>query len=79
MVLFELGKHLRLCGLRTVDAVYCRYHSLDAHKVKSLSVDVSHLANGAIPEPIFSGELSVLSPVDPHDERKWVCVFVLDS
>ena len=45
---------------------------LDVRKVNSLTIDVCRVANGAIPEPVFSGELSALSFVDPENETEWV-------
>ena len=73
-----MGKYLSIRGLKTVDTVQYRSHSLDVHKVDSLTIDVSQLANGTIPEPVFSGELSVLSSVDPEDEAEWVCASISD-
>ena len=41
-------------------------------KVKSFTIDMRRVANGMIPEPVFLGELSRLSPADPEDEEQWV-------
>ena len=62
--------------MRAADPPQCRPHMLAFPKVTSLDIDISQLANGAIPEPVFSGELSVLSLADPEDEEEWVSDYI---
>lgn len=48
----------------------------------SLTIDTSQIIHGTIAQPVFSGELSVLSSVDLDDEQGWVRDFgdsILDS
>src|ERR1700761_5446606 len=41
--------------------------------MESLTIDMCCLAHGTIPEPVFSGELSVLSSVSTENDEQWVC------